>query len=245
MAPGTVRPPGRGPGAGPQRPAQDPGGANPDDAARQPRRPGRAGVFDARHGRHSMARLRARQQASTSTRMEPESSGTAACTSSCVSTMGSAIGRSRSPSTSPAPRRTHSPSGKALASRQGEAGGYRRGVVSWTPGFALRRVSRRAEAQPALRGIQARARQSARRLAANHPVEAEVLSTQGRLLRRTPRFPARPGDDRHPGRTPRPAHHAVVLADEERLTVELLLGAPVSVEVNGQLVRPRQRQRPI
>lgn len=40
-------------------------------------------------------------------------------------------------------------------------------------------------------------------------------------------------------------NHAVVLADEERLMVELLPGAPVSVEVDGQLVRPRQRQRPI
>jgi hypothetical protein len=45
---------------------------------------------------------------------------------------GSASERSRSPSTSPAPRRTHSPSGKALASRQGEARQNHPGVVSRT-----------------------------------------------------------------------------------------------------------------
>jgi hypothetical protein len=60
----------------------------------------------------SMARLRARQPASTSRRMEPACSWTAAYTSSCVNMMGPASGRSRSHSTSPAPRRTHSPSGR-------------------------------------------------------------------------------------------------------------------------------------
>ena len=54
----------------------------------------------------SMARLRARQQASTSTRTETACSGTAACTSSYANTTRSASGRSRSHSSNPAPRRT-------------------------------------------------------------------------------------------------------------------------------------------
>ena len=59
----------------------------------------------------SMVRLRAGQQASTSTRTEPACSGTAACISSCASMTRSASERLRSPSASPAPRRTRSPSG--------------------------------------------------------------------------------------------------------------------------------------
>ena len=94
-----------------------------------------------------MARPRARQQVSTSTRTETAWFGTAACISLYASMTGFASERSRSPSTSPAPRRTHSPSGKALASRQGEAGGYRP-ESSAGPALAPRRVSRRAEAQP-------------------------------------------------------------------------------------------------
>jgi tetratricopeptide (TPR) repeat protein len=79
-----------------------------------------------------IASLRARQQVSTSTRTDSACFGTAACISSYASIKRSASERSRSPSTSPAPRRMHSRSGKPLASRQGEVGEHRPGVVSRT-----------------------------------------------------------------------------------------------------------------
>jgi hypothetical protein len=61
---------------------------------------------------------------------------------------GSASERSRSPSTSPAPRRTHSPSGKTLASRQGEAGRCRpEGRAETQPPYARKGCTARARAQ--------------------------------------------------------------------------------------------------
>src|SRR5271165_454782 len=71
-----------------------------------------------------------------------------------ASMTGSTSERSRSPSTSPAPRRTHSPSGKALASRQGEASGYRPGVVSRTA-FARDEYLGGQRPSPASRGKRA------------------------------------------------------------------------------------------
>ena len=76
-------------------------------------------------------------------------SGTVACTSSCASTTRSASGTSRSPSSSPAQRRTRSPSGKGLASRQARLAGAR----SRQPDrLRPARVSRRADDSLASRG---------------------------------------------------------------------------------------------
>ena len=66
----------------------------------------------------STARLQAGQQASTSTRTGPACSGTPACTSSCASTTPSASGRWRSRSSSRAPRRTRSPSGRTMSTHR-------------------------------------------------------------------------------------------------------------------------------
>ena len=73
-------------------------------------RPEREGRFPSACS--STARLQAGHAASTSTRTGPACCGTPACTSSCASTRPSATGRWRSRSSSLAPRRTRSPSGR-------------------------------------------------------------------------------------------------------------------------------------
>ena len=90
------------------------GGASPAGSTRATRtscsRPEREGRFPS--ACFSTVSRRARRTVSTSTRTGPACWRTAACTSSCASTTPSATGRWRSRSSSPAPRRTRSHSGR-------------------------------------------------------------------------------------------------------------------------------------